>query len=163
MKILLKQKVISFKNKFNALDENGEPLFYIEGKVLSLGHKMTVTDNAGNEIAHINQKLLSLRPKYYITAGDSEYEFKQNFTLLKPHYTLFTDSGEWDIRGDFTEHEYKMTCNGTEIASVSKKWFSWGDCYMLDVNDDSHALAALCVMIAIDCINDDSAAAASSN
>ena len=41
------------------------------------------------------------------------------------------------------------------VATVTKKWFSWGDTYLLDVADDGDALTALGVMLAIDCIGSD--------
>ena len=57
--------------------------------------------------------------------------------------------------GDFTAHEYEMKCGKEVVATVTKKWFSWGDTYLLDVPDDRDALTALGVMIAIDCIDSD--------
>ena len=46
------------------------------------------------------------------------------------------------------------------IATVTKKWFSFGDSYTLDVAEDKNVVPALCVMVALDCIFEDGAAAA---
>ena len=143
MKLALKQKVFSLKESFQVLDEEGNPVYEVAGKLLSLGHKLTVTDMDGQEVAYIHQKVLSLVPKYFIEI------------LLKPHYTLETDSGKWEIRGDFMAHEYEMKRGRDVAAAVTKKWFTWGDTYLLDVDDDADVLTALGVMIAIDCIESD--------
>ena len=156
MKLALKQKVFSLKESFQVMDEEGNPIYEVAGKLLSIGHKLTVTDMDGQEVAYIHQKVLSLVPKYFIEiSGQEEVELKGHITLLKPHYTLETDSGKWEIRGDFTAHEYEMKRGRDVVASVAKQWFSWGDTYLLDVPDDADALTALGVMIAIDCIESD--------
>ena len=156
MKLALKENVFSLKESFQVLNEEGNPVYEVAGKLLSLGHKLTVTDMDGQEVAYIHQKVLSLTPKYFMEiSGQEEAELKGHITLLKPHYTLETDSGKWEIRGDFTAHEYEMKRGREEAASVAKKWFSWGDTYLLDVADDADVLTALGVMLAIDCIESD--------
>ena len=52
-------------------------------------------------------------------------------------------------------HEYEMKRGRDVAAAVTKKWFTWGDTYLLDVDDDADVLTALGVMIAIDCIESD--------
>ena len=156
MKLVLKQKVFSLRETFTVMDEAGDPVYEVSGKLLSVGHKLTVRDMEGQEAAYIHQKVLSLVPKYFIEInGQEEVELKGHITLFKPHYTLNTDQGKWEIRGDFLAHEYEMKRDGQVAATVTKKWFSWGDCYLLDVADDGDVLTALGVMLAIDCVDSD--------
>ncbi len=156
MKLTLKQKVISLKESFTVMDEAGEPVYEVEGKLISVGHKLTVRDMAGSEAAYIHQKFFALTPKYFIEVNEQpEAELKGHITLFKPHYTLETAQGDWDIRGDFAQHEYEMKRNGATVATVTRKWFTWGDTYLLDVPDDADALTALGVMLAIDCVDAD--------
>lgn len=156
MKLALKQKVFSLKEAFTVLNEDGEALYEVSGKLISLGHKLTIRDMAGQEVAYIHQKLLALVPKYFIEeSGREEAELKGHITLFKPHYTLETDTGKWEIRGDFMAHEYEMKRGKEVVATVRQQWFSWGDTYLLEIEDDTDALTALSVMIAIDCIQAD--------
>ena len=156
MKLALKEKVFSLREAFQVMDEAGEPVYEVIGKLLSVGHKLTVTDMDGQEAAYIYQKVLSLVPKYFIEVnGQEEVELKGHITLFKPHYTLEAEDGKWEIRGDFMAHEYEMKQGRDVVATVTKKWFSWGDTYLLDVADDADVLPALGVMLAIDCIESD--------
>ena len=156
MKLTLKQKVISLKESFTVMDEAGEPVYEVEGKLISVGHKLTVRDMAGSEAAYIHQKFFALTPKYFIEVnGQPEAELKGHITLFKPHYTLETAQGDWDIRGDFAQHEYEMKRGKEVVATVTRQWLSWGDSYLLDVPNDEDAVTALCVMLAIDCVQAD--------
>ena len=65
-----------------------------------------------------------------------------------------------EIRGSFTQHDYTMTCGGETVATVAQAWFAWGDTYALEVANDADALTALCVLLAIDCVNSDTTVAA---
>jgi len=38
-----------------------------------------------------------------------------------------------------------------EIMRISKKWFTWGDSYELDIFDPQNEILCLCVALAIDC------------
>ena len=53
-----------------------------------------------------------------------------------------------------------MTCGGETVATVAQAWFAWGDTYALEVANDADALTALCVLLAIDCVNSDTTVAA---
>lgn len=156
MKLALKEKVFSLREAFQVMDEEGNPIYEVIGKLLSVGHTLTVTDMDGQEAAYIHQKVLSLVPKYFIEVnGQEEVELKGHITLFKPHYTLEAEDGKREIRGDFMAHEYEMKRGRDVVATVTKKWFSWGDTYLLDVADDADVLPALGVMLAIDCIESD--------
>ena len=69
---------------------------------------------------------------------------------------------DWTIEGDFWAHEYRITQNGREIVSISKEWFTWGDCYQLDIADSADETLALAVVLAIDAVHAQANAAAAS-
>ena len=42
--------------------------------------------------------------------------------------------------------------NGSPIVSINKEWFTWGDCYELDIENPEDEIVALAVVLAIDCV-----------
>ena len=89
-----------------------------------------MTDNEGNEVAVIKRKFSVLRPKVEIESSVS------NITL----------------EGDYFAHNFTLLENGVELASVTKKWISWGDSYVITIQDDSKTNFLLAIIILIDSI-----------
>ena len=161
MKLVLKEKVFTLKERFNVTNEEEQTLYIVEGKLLSWGHQLDIADANGAHVAHVRQKVLALLPRYFITCeGMEEMELKGHLNIVHPHYTLETPDGDWEVRGDFLQHEYTIKKGEEEIAAVTRKWFSFGDSYTLDVAEDKNVVPALCVMVALDCILEDGAYAA---
>ena len=161
MKLVLKEKVFTLKERFNVTDEQEQPLYSVEGKFFSWGHQLDIEDASGAHMAHIKQKVFALLPRYFITCdGMEEMELKGHLNIIHPHYTLETPDGDWEVRGDFLHYEYTIQKGEETIATVTKKWLSFGDSYTLDVAEDRNVVPALCVMVALDCIFEDGAAAA---
>ena len=57
----------------------------------------------------------------------------------------------WDVEGEFWEHSYTVSKDGRPIVSIDKEWFTWGDCYTLDISDPADEIYALALVLAIDC------------
>ena len=150
MKLYIRQKVFSFKDKFNIYDERGEIKYTAEGEIFTLGKKLHIKDMNGREVIFIKQRLLTFLPKYEISINEgAPVEIVKNFTLLKHTYTI----PEWDItiKGDFFAHEYEVIRNGDEIAHLSKEWFTWGDTYAINIADARDELMALASILVVDC------------
>lgn len=161
MKLYIKQKVFSFKDKFNIYDESGETRYYVEGEVFSLGKKLHVFDNNGNEIAFIKQKVPSLLMKFFIERKDSTMNVnalvEKQFSF-KPSYRI--NEFGWNVTGDFFVHNYTVEGPNGTVAIITKKWMSWGDSYEIDIADGQDNVNVLCVVLVIDaCLAAEAAAA----
>ena len=159
MKLYIKQKVFSWKDKFTVADENGAPQYYVQGEMFSLGKKLHITDLNGTEVAIVQQKLMSFKPKFYVIMnGEQVAEIVKEITLFKQKYTIAGPG--WEVEGNVHAHDYTVIDNGAAIASVHKKWVSWGDSYEMDIADNVNRPFALSVVLAIDCVMDAAANAA---
>lgn len=151
MKLYIKQKVFSWKDKFYVKDENGNDRYYIEGELFSLGKKLHIYDMNSNELAFIHQKVLSFLPRFFVFIGGIQVaEIVKEFTFFRNKYRI--EGLNWDVDGDFMDHDYEITHMGRPIVSISKEWFTWGDSYMLDIADNVDPINALSVVLAIDCV-----------
>ena len=159
MKLYIKQKVFSLKERFTVKNANGEDVYFVEGKLVSIGQKKTLTDAAGNELATIRQKVLAIMPKFIVEMDGKEVAWiKKKFTVMKPKYVV--EGLDWDVEGDFFAHDYTILEQGNVIASIHKKWMAWGDTFELDISDSADEVMALAVILAIDAVMDAAQAAA---
>ena len=151
MKLYMKQKIFSWNDKFSVYDANGEEHYFVEGELFSWGKKLHVYDRVRREAAFVRQELFTLLPKFIVSIGGQDIaEIVKEFTLFKPKYRI--DGLGWEIDGDFWDHEYEIKKNGRTIVSLSKEWFTWGDCYELDIENPEDEIVALAVVLAIDCV-----------
>lgn len=162
MKLYIKQKVFSFKDKFTVKDEYGQDKYVVEGELFSFGKKLHVYDMAGNEVAFIQQKILSFLPRYFVFVGNRQIaEIVKKLSLFTPKYEV---AGlNWQVEGDFFAHDYEVTDNGTPVVMIHKEWMTWGDCYVLDIASHADEIAALATVLAIDCVISQQRAAASAS
>lgn len=162
MKLFIKQKVFSWRDRFAVKDEAGRDRWFAQGEIFTLGRKLHVYDAYNTEVAYIRQKVLSFLPRYFIEIGGMAYEFVREFTLLRPKYTI--RNLDWTVDGNFLAHDYAVTNGrGDTVMRISKAWLSWGDFYELDIASERDELLCLCVVLAMDCINADAEAAAASS
>ena len=161
MKLYIRQKVFSWRDRFAIKDDAQRDRWFAQGEIFTLGRKLHVYDDRGVEVALIRQKVLTFLPRYYIEMNGSVYEFVRELSFLYPKYTI--RNLNWKVDGNFLEHDYSVTDDRDDVVMrISKAWLSWGDCYELDIYDRNTELLCLCVALAIDCISADAAAAASS-
>jgi len=150
-RLFIKQKVFSWKDKFNVFDEYGNSIFYVEGEFFSLGKKLHIQNMNGEEIAFIHQKLLSFLPRFYISRyGADIAEVVKKITFFKDRYVV--DEFGWEIKGDFLAHEYEFFFGGRSIARVHKQWLAWGDTYAIEISDGADPVNVLCVVLIIDAV-----------
>ena len=153
MKLYIKQKVFSWRDKFFIKDEAGNDRFYAEGEFFTWGRKLHVYNMAGQEVAFIRRKMWTFLPKYYIETGGQTYMLVKEFTFFKQRFYL--DGTPWAVQGDFWAHEYSINDGVSDVMRMSKHWFTWGDSYELDIPDPKDEILCLCVTLGIDCIQAD--------
>lgn len=154
MKLYMKQKVISWGDKFTVTDERGETLYTVEGEMLTIGHKLHLYNARHEEVAYIHQKVLSLLPRFFVVVdGREEAEIVKEISLLHPKYAV--KGPDWEAKGDVLGHDYRIKAGDETIASVHWKWMAWGDTYEFDIPDPANEVLALAAVLTIDAVNAD--------
>lgn len=153
MKLYMKQKVFSWGDKFSVKDAAGVDRYFVQGEVFSLGKKLHVYNMHGQEVAYIEQQLLTWMPRYCVFIDGQEVaQVVKEFSFLRPRYRI--KGLDWQVEGEFWEHEYEICQSGRFIASISKEWMTWGDSCQLQISDSSNELLALATVLAIDAVID---------
>jgi len=151
MKLYLKQKVFSWRDRFCVKDEHGNDRFVVVGEIFTWGKKLHVYNIDGVEVAFIWQKVWSWLPRYFVEVGGRVVcEVVKEFTFFKQRYRL--KGVAWRLEGDFWAHDYSLKdIDGRQIMRLSKKWFTWGDSYELDIAELYDELLCLCIALTVDC------------
>jgi len=150
MKLYLKQKVFTWRDRFLVKDESGNDRYSVQGEILSLGKRLRVYDSNGAEVAFIRQKVMSWLPRFFVEINERMVcTVVKELTFFRQSYRV--EGLPWHLNGDFLAHEYSLTENGLEIMRLSKKWFTWGDSYELNIMDSNNELMCLCIALAVDC------------
>jgi uncharacterized protein YxjI len=150
MKLLIEQKIFSFRDCFSVLDESGNERYYVKSALFSWGKKLYVTNAEGREVAYIEQQLFTFRPRYAVYAdGHLIGEVVKEFSFFRPSFSL--DCRDWQVEGDLFEWDYEI-CDrdGNTVASISKELFNFTDTYTINVREPVDSLHALMVVLAID-------------
>ncbi len=158
MRYLMKQKFWALGNDFTIKDKQGNDIYFIDGKAFSLGDKLSFQDMVGNELAYISQKIFSFKKRYNIYRNGNLFaEVIKELSLFKDKFTVdIPGPNDYEVRGNFWDHEYSFLRSGREVAHVSKAYFTLTDSYGIDVIDGEDDITILATAVVIDLVNEDS-------
>lgn len=152
MKLLIKQRVFSWGEKFDIYDEQGNVKYFVKGEVFSLGHQLHVFDMYENEVGSVHEQIFTFRPKFDIVMnGVTRGTIVKQFTFFKQEYDV--DFNGWHVDGDCMAWDYDVYSQGTPIIHIKKEWLTWGDTYVIDIANPADELMGLMLVIAIDAAN----------
>jgi uncharacterized protein YxjI len=160
VRYVLKQKLLSLGDDYHIRDDQGREVYLVDGKAFSIGAKLAFRDLQGNELAFIRQKLFNLSPTYEIHRNGALAAVVQRklFSFLHHRFTVDVPGpDDLEAKGNFLDHEYSFTRGDREVATVSKRWFSWTDTYGVDVADGEDDVLILASAVVVDqaCHRDD--------
>ena len=149
----MKQKLFSFGDDFTIRDELGNDVYLIDGKVFCLGNQLSFQDMHQRELAYIKQKLLSWGPTYEIYRSGSLVAVvsKHLFTFVHCVFTVDVPGPDYLVaEGNLMDHEYAFRRGSCEVATVSKRWFSWTDSYGVETVEGEDDILLLASTVVID-------------
>lgn len=149
MKLLFKQRFLSWFDSYDIYNEDGTVVYTVKGQ-LAWGHLLKIFDRHEQEVGTVKQKLFTWTPTFELYKGDTCLgSVKREFTFFKPKYNI--DFNGWHVEGNLFEWDYTVLNRaGQQVASVSKQLLNWTDTYVIDVADPQDALYALMFVLAID-------------
>ncbi|MBP3673249.1 MAG: hypothetical protein J6J18_05415 [Oscillospiraceae bacterium] len=153
MQMLIKQRVFSWTDSYDVYDESGRPRYFVKAEFFTLGHQIHVYEKeTGREVGSIHQKLFAWMPTFEIVIdGRVQGTVRKKFTFFSQNYEV--DYRGWDVEGDFLGWDYRVMQGNTEVMSISKELFRWGDTYSLRYSNPAYEMPGLLLVIAIDAAN----------
>lgn len=152
MRYVLKDKIFSLGGDLTIQDDRGREVYFVDGKVLSLGRRLEIKDLKGNVVATIQQHLIALLPSYDIHLPNGvKVTMSKRISLVVDRLKIDVPGrDDLEVHGDLFHHEYTISRDGQDVATVSKRWVSLVDAYGVDIADDEDALLILASAVVID-------------
>ena len=154
---LIRERFFRLGEDSEITDEQGRPVFQVDGKVLTLHDRLIVRDPEGREVAQVHRKLAALRPTYRVTIGSEEAAEvrKRLFTPFGDRFTIDVPGpDDLEMAGDLFDHEFTIRRGDQVVATISKRWFSMRDTYAVDVAAGQDDLLLLASVLALDLAED---------
>lgn len=159
--LYIKQKVFSLSGKFTVKNQQEQDVYFVEGSFLKIPKTFTMMNAAREEVALITKKIFTFLPKFKVEVGGREVlTIKKEFSFFKARYTI--DAAGIEVRGNWWDMHFEVYRHGEIVGQVSKEWFTWGDSYSVQILEEEMETIIVALVIAIDCVKADQAAAASS-
>src|SRR4051794_19535173 len=138
MRYVIRERFFRLGEDSDITDEQGRPVYHVDGKVLTLHDTLVVRDLAGAEVAKVQRQLIALRPTYHITRqGEEIAEVRKK--LISPFVDRFTidipGPHDLSVTGSLLEHEYTISRDNQAVARVSKRWISLTETYGVEIAD----------------------------
>lgn len=158
IKYILRQKLLTLGERYEIRDQDNQPRFYVEGKFLSLGDKVSFYDCEGRLLVYIEEKIFKFLPTYELYRDNRlAARVEKSFTLFRDKYIIdIPGPDDYQIRGNFMDYEYVFERKGVLAASVSRKFFSVGDVYGVDIREGEDDVLILAATVVIDLVRSDS-------
>lgn len=93
MKLLIKQRVFSWGDKYDIYDEQGNVKYFVKGEIFSFGHQLHVYDMYDNEIGSVHEKIFSFPKKFEIVMNGATRG------IITKQFTFFFQKYDVDFNG----------------------------------------------------------------
>ncbi len=151
----LRERAFSLRDKYIIRDKLGNEAYEVKGKFFSFGDKLSFRKKkTGEELLLIDQRKLSFKPNYRILRdGELLGELTKEFSWMKKKFELDVEGPhDYSITGNFWEREFTFKRKGEVVAEVSKKFWSIGDTYGIEIEDSEDEELILATVVVIDLI-----------
>ncbi len=148
MKLFINEKLFSLHHRFFVKDEFEQDVYEISSEFFTIGDKTTVKDMMGSTIAYIEQRLLHFMPHYDIyIKGELTCSIAKKFKLFANNYEL---TNGYTIKGNFMALNFSIYDEtGKEVGLLSRKFFSIGDKYTIEIYDEDKLPLVLSIIVSI--------------
>ncbi len=155
-------KVFTLHHHIDITDENESVVYQANSKFLSIHDKTDVTDAAGKQVAHIERKFFTLHERHFVTMEDgTKFELSNELWHLVKDITNIEGLG-WQLRGNIAGLNFELyDQQGGVIAVIGQKMFSLHDKYCIDIYRPEEEHKVIAILVTLQHMMKDRAAAGS--
>ena len=157
-------KFFTLHHHIDITDGSGQVIYTADSKFLSIKDKTDIADSQGRNVAHIERKIFTLHERHFVTMADgTSFELSNEFFHIIKDITNIEGLG-WQLRGNILGLNFQLyDGNGDIIAVIGQKMLSLHDKYCIDIYKPEHEPYVIAILVALQHMVRDRAAAASSS
>ena len=155
MKIIVKNKFVSWGGSSKVEDASGNALYRVKGKAFSWTRKKTLLDLNGNVLYRIRNKwpTVFLHSAFICDRdGNKICKVKQNLSF-KQNYVIEETRDNIQVNG-YILNGMQVSRNNQYIGTIKKEFWALRDYFVLDVPDGQDPTFLIALVIAMDNIQD---------
>ena len=155
MKIIVKNKFVSWGGSSKVEDEAGNALYRVKGRALSWTKKKRVVDLNGNILYRVRNKwptFLHHSALIFDSQGNKLCKVRQSLKLDRV-YAVEDCRDNIEIVG-YSLSGMEVRRNGEYIGTITKKFWTLRDYFELDIPDGQDPTFMIALTVAIDNIHD---------
>ncbi|MBJ8325636.1 LURP-one-related/scramblase family protein [Streptococcus pacificus] len=157
----IKQKMWSLGGKFYIKDSENNSHYEVAGSFLEIPKRYTITDMNGNMVSQITKRLWTFLPKFDVELADGrQFVIIKDWSFFKPKYRI--ENLGMVVKGDIWSMNFSLFLHDQLVATISEEWFKLTSTYNVEVFDDNYSDLVISLVIAIDRVKEETAAASSS-
>jgi len=162
IRLHVSQRIFTLGERFTVTDDAGRARYFVDGSFLRIPKEFWIKDAVGANVARLWKTPISFMPRYNLEIhGQPAAEIRQRLTLVRKHLEITPVGGykDLDVRGDLWNMDFDIYRGGRAIGHVGKRWLSIRDRYTIIVEDAHEELIVVAIVVAIDHIKREAAAA----
>ena len=156
MKVLIKNKYISWRGSSYVTDDAGNQIFLVKGKLFSMRRKKFIYDMDGNLLYRVQNKFFNWFVHYayvFDANGEKICAVKDRWFNINKEYFILGTKDSYKIDGRFASRDSRIVRNGEIIAFIHRDFNILRDSFQMEAPvEEIPFLSAL--VIAIDNISD---------
>ena len=149
----MRERMLAIGDDFWIENGAGERVYKVDGKALRIRATLVFEDRDGRELLRIQERKLRVRDTMAIERdGDAVATVRKALiTPLRERFKVELEGGgEYEVKGNIVDHEYRFKRDGRDVAEVSKRWFRIRDTYGVEIEPGENDVLVLAATVAID-------------
>lgn len=154
-KLYIQQKVFKLTDHYPVIDENQNPVYYVDEEFHFLEKTYHVADMFGTHLFTVKKEPLALLPKFNIEFTDgNKIQLESHFTFFGKHIEVLPMSYDIRIEGEPFCYDFNVIQGNTTIGKIHRVFLSFGDAFEIEILDERYQSLMVGIMIAVDNILD---------
>ena len=148
----IQQKIFTLVDSYAVYNQAGSEIYRVKSRFFAIPKQIDIYNSSDQVLYTLRKQLFRFLPTFTLLdgGGNEVAAIRKRFTFFRPVIDIESSLGSFTIEGELFAHHFQLFQDGLLKASISKRWFSLGDAYELDISDSDNIEFYVALLISID-------------